>query len=64
MLRTGQDLAARYQRGHIEKARTGLEQVNTFADKTDCKTWKSTLQIEQRRCVTGRRLGYFLRVLA
>ncbi|GAB2875098.1 hypothetical protein [Hymenobacter ruber] len=32
MLRTGQDLATRYQRGHIEEARTGLDQINTFAD--------------------------------
>ena len=31
MLRTGLDLANRYQRGLIEEARAGLEQVNTFA---------------------------------
>ena len=37
MLRTGQDLAARYQRGHIEKAHTGLEQVNAFADKIEAQ---------------------------
>jgi hypothetical protein len=35
MLHTGQDLAARYQRGQIEEARTGLDQINTFADRID-----------------------------
>ena len=33
MLRTGQDLAARYQRGQLEEARAGLDQVNNFSDK-------------------------------
>ena len=32
MLRTGQDLATRYQRGQIEEARTGLDQINSYAD--------------------------------
>ncbi|WP_201980627.1 hypothetical protein [Hymenobacter rubidus] len=35
MLRTGQDLATRYQRGHIEEARTGLDQINSFADQIE-----------------------------
>ena len=35
MLRTGQDLAARYQRGQIEEARAGLDQVNAFADQIE-----------------------------
>ncbi len=35
MLRTGQDLAARYQRGQIEEARTGLDQINAFADQIE-----------------------------
>ena len=35
MLRTGQDLAARYQRGHIEEARAGLDQINRFADQME-----------------------------
>ena len=35
MLRTGQDLATRYQRGHIEEARTGLDQVNAFAERIE-----------------------------
>ena len=35
MLRTGQDLATRYQRGHIEEARTGLDQINSFADRIE-----------------------------
>ncbi|GAB3589515.1 hypothetical protein [Hymenobacter daeguensis] len=35
MLRTGQDLAARYQRGQIEEARAGLDQVNDFADRIE-----------------------------
>jgi hypothetical protein len=34
-LRTGQELATRYQRGHIEEARAGLEQINTFADQIE-----------------------------
>ena len=37
MLRTGQELATRYQRGFIEEARTGLDQVNTFADKIEAQ---------------------------
>jgi hypothetical protein len=32
MLRTGQDLATRYQRGQIEEARAGLDQVNGYAN--------------------------------
>jgi hypothetical protein len=32
MLRTGQDLATRYQRGQIEEARAGLDQVNSYAN--------------------------------
>ena len=35
MLRTGQDLATRYQRGRIEEARAGLDQVNTFAGQIE-----------------------------
>jgi hypothetical protein len=35
MLRTGQDLAARYGRGQIEEARAGLDQINAFADQID-----------------------------
>ena len=35
MLRTGQELTARYQRGQIEEARTGLSAVNTYADKME-----------------------------
>ena len=35
MLRTGQDLAARYQRGQIEEARAGLDQVNACADQIE-----------------------------
>ena len=37
MLRTGQDLAARYQRGHIEKARAGLDHINRFAVHTEAQ---------------------------
>jgi hypothetical protein len=35
MLRTGQDLATRYQRGHLEEARAGLDQINGFSDQID-----------------------------
>jgi hypothetical protein len=35
MLRTGQELTARYQRGQIEEARAGLDQINTYADQID-----------------------------
>ncbi|TGE15777.1 CZB domain-containing protein [Hymenobacter elongatus] len=35
MLSTGQDLANRYQRGLIEEARAGLDQVNAFADQIE-----------------------------
>jgi uncharacterized membrane protein YccC len=35
MLRTGQDLATRYQHGQIEEARTGLDQINAFADRIE-----------------------------
>jgi hypothetical protein len=35
MLRTGQDLATRYQRGQIEEARAGLDQVNGFASQIE-----------------------------
>ena len=35
MLRAGQDLATRYQRGHIEEARTGLDQINSYADQIE-----------------------------
>ena len=37
MLRTGQDLAARYQRGQIEEARTGLDQINNYADQIEAQ---------------------------
>ncbi|MCI1186329.1 hypothetical protein MON38_02780 [Hymenobacter sp. DH14] len=37
MLRTGQDLATRYQRGQIEEARTGLDQINTYADQIEAQ---------------------------
>ena len=35
MLRTSLDLATRYQRGLIEEARAGLEQVNAFAGRNE-----------------------------
>ena len=35
MLRTGQELATRYERGQIEEARSGLDQINTFADQIE-----------------------------
>ena len=35
MLRTGQDLATRYQRGYLEEARAGLDQINGFSDQID-----------------------------
>ena len=35
MLRTGQDLAARYQRGQIEEARAGLDHINAFAERIE-----------------------------
>ena len=35
MLRTGQDLATRYQRGLIEEARAGLDQINAFAEQIE-----------------------------
>lgn len=34
-LRTGQELATRYQRGDLEEARAGLDQINTLADQID-----------------------------
>ena len=37
MLRTGQELATRYQRGQIEEARTGLDQINTYADQIEAQ---------------------------
>ena len=37
MLRTGQDLATRYQRGQIEEARTGLDQINIYADQIEAQ---------------------------
>ena len=37
VLRTGQDLATRYQRGQIEEARTGLDQINTYADQIEAQ---------------------------
>lgn len=35
MLQTGQDLARRYQSGLIEEARSGLDQVNVYADQIE-----------------------------
>ena len=35
MLDTGSDLANRYQRGLIDEARAGLDQINTFADQIE-----------------------------
>jgi hypothetical protein len=35
MLRTGQELTTRYQRGQIEEARAGLDQINTYADQIE-----------------------------
>jgi hypothetical protein len=35
MLRTGQELTARYQRGQIEEARAGLDRINMVADQID-----------------------------
>lgn len=40
MLRTGQALATRYQRGQIEEARTGLEQINTYAAQIESQLAK------------------------
>ena len=37
MLRTGQDLAARYQRGQIEEARAGLDHINAFANQIEAQ---------------------------
>ena len=37
MLRTGQELATRYQRGQIEEARAGLDQINDFADQIEAQ---------------------------
>lgn len=37
MLRTGQELTTRYQRGQIEEARAGLDQINSFADQIDAQ---------------------------
>ncbi len=34
-LRAGRELTTRYQRGQIEEARAGLDQINTYADKID-----------------------------
>ncbi len=42
MLRLGQDLAARYQPGHIEEARAGLDHINGFADQMEAQL--STLE--------------------
>ncbi len=42
MLRTGQELATRYQRGYLEEARAGLDQVNGYADRIE--TLLSTLE--------------------
>ena len=33
LLATGRELAAQYQRGLIEEARTGLERINTLSDR-------------------------------
>ncbi|MDO7848084.1 hypothetical protein Q5H92_17090 [Hymenobacter sp. M29] len=35
MLSTGETLANRYQRGQIEEARAGLDQVNAYADQME-----------------------------
>ena len=35
MLSAGQDLATRYQRGHIEEARTGLDKIDAFAHQIE-----------------------------
>ncbi|MBF9144265.1 hypothetical protein [Hymenobacter properus] len=35
MLSAGEALATRYQRGHIEEARAGLDQVNAYADQIE-----------------------------
>ena len=37
MLRTGQDLATRYQHGQIEEARAGLDLINRFADQMEAQ---------------------------
>ena len=37
MLRTGQNLATRYQRGLIEEARAGLDQINGYADQIEAQ---------------------------
>ena len=37
MLHLGQELAARYQRGHIDEARAGLEGINSFADRMEAQ---------------------------
>ncbi|OON71098.1 hypothetical protein [Hymenobacter sp. CRA2] len=35
MLDAGHELVRQYQRGQLEEARTGLEQVNAYADRID-----------------------------
>ncbi|MBF9237198.1 hypothetical protein I2I05_07295 [Hymenobacter sp. BT683] len=35
MMRTGQELATRYNRGQIEESRAGLDQINAFADQIE-----------------------------
>ncbi|WP_210517472.1 hypothetical protein [Hymenobacter terricola] len=47
MLQTGQDLAARYARGHIEESRAGLDQINGYADHIE--TLLTRLEQETRR---------------
>lgn len=34
-LRAGQELVTRYQRGYMEEARAGLDQINTIADQIE-----------------------------
>ncbi|GAB3310018.1 hypothetical protein [Hymenobacter tenuis] len=44
MLRHGQDLVTQYQRGNIERARAGLEQIDVYAAEIDAVLQ----QLEQR----------------
>ena len=36
-LQAGQSLVQQYQRGQIEEARTGLDQINSFADQIEAQ---------------------------
>ena len=57
MLRTGQDLATRYQRGQIEEARTGLDKIDAFARQVE----ELLLSLERGLAMSKRALGLVLR---